>query len=273
MRATAEELYRFSRMVGAAQDQQQRIARLLGECASRERLQMALKHFKILESGHTTDSILDLAESLLATSSSLTCPAKRHRMRNASCILGLYAIAPLRNASAFLVFGKTLFWRNGQWVIETRIQKTAQYNARAFVMPLEPETGRFIDALVLGEASITELPELRRQVLAAERPLFILPDGTAAAPSYIPRIFKAVTGISFTSTRSLLYTDEMIHNDASGVESARVACHHDANSRMVDTYRLTSVAVHAVDRLRAGKANRRQAIMQSAGRSNNNSEF
>jgi hypothetical protein len=263
MRATAEELYRFSRMIGAPEEEQRRLARLLGECTSRERLQMALKHFAILDSGHTTDTVLDLAESLLTASSSLTTPRKRHRMRNAACIVGLYPVAPLRNASAALVFGQSLFWRNGEWMIETRIQKTAQYNARTFVMPLEPETGRFIDAVVLGDAPIMMLPALREQVQETERPLFVLPDGRPAAPSYIPRVFKAVTGISLTSTRSLLYTDEMNQNGPAGVESARVACHHDPKSRMTDTYRLGSVSVHAVARLRARKSERRRAMLAS----------
>jgi hypothetical protein len=267
LRATAEELYRFSRMLDEAEENRKWLSRLLGECTSRERFQSALKHFKILESGHTTDTLLDLAESLLATASSLTSPLKRHRTRNAACILGLFAIAPLRNASAGLVFGKTLFWRNGQWVIETRIQKTAQYSARDFVMPLEPETGRFIDAVVVGDGSLLRLPELRKQVQDAERPLFILPDGSPAAPSYIPRVFKAVTGISFTSTRSLLHTDEAIHNREVGVQNALVACHQKPGGRIEEKYQLEAVVIHAVDRLRASNAVRRRDALARLGHS------
>ncbi|MBK1634814.1 hypothetical protein [Rhodovulum adriaticum] len=261
LRASFEELHRFSRLIGAPGDTVTHLSRIYWDLHGRERFQLALKHFRILETGHTTDSVLDLAEQLLHTANTLENANKRHRMRNASCILGLYPIAPLRNASAYLVFGETLFWHGNQWIIDTYIQKTARHTPERFVMPLEPETGRFIDAVILGDRSILLLPELRRQVQEMQRPLFILANGKPAAKSYAPRIFKALTGNSFTTTRSMLHTDEAIHNGEAGVDSARAACHQKAGSRIVEKYQLEAVMRHAVEHSREASRKRRLALL------------
>lgn len=59
---------------------------------------------------------------------------RRHQLRNGACILGLYPVVPLRPASADLVLGESLFWRQESWVIETLIQKTQTRNPEPFRM-------------------------------------------------------------------------------------------------------------------------------------------
>ena len=96
--------------------------------AARERRQKALKHAALARTGNTTLSLLDKADDLLGKAEVAATAKKRHQMRNGACILGIYTVAPLRNASAGLVFGETLFWRNDGWVIDTDIQKTLSFN-------------------------------------------------------------------------------------------------------------------------------------------------
>ena len=192
---------------------------------SRERCQKALKHFELARTGNTTNRILDMADGLLDGLVAVDCPLKRHRIRNAACILGIYPIAPLRNASAYLVLGENLFWVHDEWVIDMKIQKTRSHSPQHLVLPLASDHGKFIDAILLGDRPHGMLAERRVQAIAARRPLFVLPDGTPVASSYIPRIFKTLTGNSFTTTRTMLHTDEAIQHGDAGIRYAMTACH------------------------------------------------
>lgn len=142
-----------------------------------ERRQKALKHFELARTGNTTNRILDMADGLLNAVGATDCARKRYRMRNAACILGIYPVAPLRNASAYLVFGKNLFWSSNEWVIEMKIQKTQAKTPYHFVLPLHPDQGKFIDAVLVRDEDRQRLPELRADVIRKLRPLFVLPDG------------------------------------------------------------------------------------------------
>lgn len=264
IRASIEELYRFARYTGAAPELIRFLSDRYGLLMARENAQKALKFFELARTGNTTDKVIDMADALLEGVCAFEKSIKRHRVRNGACILALYPTAPLRNASANLVFGRTLFWRDGEWVIDTHIQKTQSWNPENFVMPLEPETGRFIDAVLLGDASEALLPELRREAITAQRQLFVLPDGSPTAPSYIPRIFKALTGNSFTITRTMLHTDLAIIDGASGPETAMVACHqvgHDIRRK----YQAEQVSRHAVANRQLAASSRRAAHFAKLG--------
>lgn len=263
VRAALEELHRFSRFMGYNDE----LIGFLGERRAllerRERRQKALKHFELARTGNTTNRILDMADGLLSATGATTCARKRHRMRNAACILGVYPIAPLRNASAYLMFGKNLFWSNNEWVIEIKIQKTQAATPYHFVLPLHRDHGKFIDAVLLGDEDRQRLSKLRADATKKLRPLFVLQDGRPAAPTYIPRIFKAMTGNSFTTTRTMLHTDEAIENGDAGTSYAMASC-HQVDWEVRRKYQLDTLARSSVERRQQAGRNRRAAYFDIA---------
>jgi hypothetical protein len=169
-------------------------------------------------------------------------------MRNGAAILAIFANAPLRNASAQLVFGETLFWERDEWLIRTEIQKTHRRRPDLFEFPLDPEVGRFVDALVLGDASPGMLPTLREKLLQDRRQLFVLPDGQPAAATYVPRVFQALTDNSFTTLRVMLYSDAVAQHGVEGIELAKPAAHHASTEIVKKHYIAEHVAeIHATN--------------------------
>jgi len=250
LRASIEELYRFSRYIGMPEDMQRFLADRLALIARREQAQKALKHFALARTGNTTDSVLEMADALLASVNAFACSKKRHRIRNGACILGLYPIAPLRPASADLIFGTTLFWRNEEWVIDTSIQKTRARNPKPFVMPLHPDHGRFIDAILLGDHTPMLLPQLRKDAMTSKRQLFVLPGGSPAAETYIPRIYKLLTANSLGTSRTMLHTDLGISEGAAGTRRAMIACHQESE-QTAQRYTQDMVALNGLLRRQA----------------------
>ena len=99
MRATVEELYRFARYTGiTSPDDRKYLMKRLSRYEFFERGQDALKFTALLETGNTTLSVLDQADTILKRAVRENDPEVRHRLRNAGAILGLYSIVPLRNA-------------------------------------------------------------------------------------------------------------------------------------------------------------------------------
>lgn len=258
LRASIEELHRFARYTGAPPELRRFLADRYGLLEQRERGQKALKHFALARTGNTTNSVLDMADALLAGVDAVLCPRKRHRLRNGACILGLYPVAPLRPASADLVFGQSLYWRNNEWVIDTPIQKTQSRNPEPFVMPLAPEHGRFIDAVLVGDSTSSLLPKLRLEAVAQKRQLFVLHDGSPTAKSYIPRIYKVLTGNSLATSRTMLHTDLAITEGVAGTYQAMTAC-HQRSFETAEKYKQDAVAVHSVLRRQAVGRQRRSA--------------
>lgn len=256
LRASMEELHRYARYVAEPAEVRERLARQLAQFEARERLQKALKFFQLAWTGNTTDSVLDLADSLAELAATEACRKRRHRLRNGACMLGIYPVAPLRPGSAELVFGETLFWRHDAWVIETAIRKTQARNPEPFVMRLQPQHGRFIDMVLLGDQHPRYLPQLREEAIAARRQLFVLPDGGPTAPTYIPRIYKALTGNSLGTTRTMLHTGLATDLGTAGRDMAMVATHHSTTT-IARKYQAESVAIAAVARRQAAGSARR----------------
>lgn len=256
VRASVEELHRFARFIERDEDLIRHLAQRRAVLEARERCQKALKHFELARTGNTTNRVLDMADGLLEGSVALDCPMKRHRMRNAACILGVYPIAPVRNASSYLVLGENLFWVQDEWVIDMKIQKTHASSPHHLILPLHPDHGKFIDAVLLGDAPTTKLRERRASAIAAKRPLFILPDGTPVAESYIPRIFKMLTGNSFTTTRTMLHTDEAIEHGRAGTAYAKSSCHQIGHG-IEKKYQLDSLAKMSLIRRQSAARSRR----------------
>lgn len=223
MRATVEELYRFARYSGGLLEADLTyVMKRLSRYEFFEKGQDALKFAALLETGNTTLSVLEQADAVLVQASREENPAERHRLRNAGAILGLYSIVPLRNADAALILGETLIWESGTWIIDTTIRKTRSWSPEHLVVPLEPEFSRYVDAVVLGDFAPRHLPELREQATQSGSPLFVHADGSRPSPTYIPRVFKTFTGNSFTTTRTMLHTDQAISRGEEGTRDAMV---------------------------------------------------
>jgi hypothetical protein len=223
-------VHRLARYIGAPREIIDFAGFRLNRLRAFEATQRALKFFELARTGHTTIGILDLADELLRAAASEASPKGRHRLRNQAAILGIYAVAPLRNASADIVFGQNLFWEGEEWVIDMEIQKTQNLNPEHFVYPLAPEHGRFIDAVILGDLPAAMLPVVRTRMLAAQRQLFVLHDGTPTAPRYIPRLFKEITDNSFTTLRTMLHTDLGVAHGTAGTEMAMAAEHQTSHA-------------------------------------------
>lgn len=225
-----------------------------------ERGQDALKFTALLETGNTTLSVLDQADALLAQAARANDPETRHRLRHGGAILGLYSIVPLRNADANLVLGKTLLWESGTWVIDTPIKKTMAHSPGHLVVPLEPEFARYVDAVVLGDCDRLHLPELRERAARSGRPLFIHPDGSWPSPTYIARIFKEWTGNSFTTTRTMLHSDQAISRGEAGTRDAMVMA-HQSSPKTAKKYQGKRVRQVAIARVQDASAARRAAMV------------
>jgi hypothetical protein len=178
-------------------------------------------------------------------------------LRNRAAILAIYTVAPLRNASAGLVFNRSLLWEGSEWVISTTIQKTQQHNPERFVYPLAPQHGRFVDAVVLQDDDPSTLRARRAALLVQQRPLFVHHGGGPVGVSYIARLFKEMTNNSFTSLRTMLHTDLGVAHGIAGTEMAMVAAHQTSHAT-AQKYKARIVARTAAHRAQERSRRRRQ---------------
>ncbi|QFT82021.1 hypothetical protein FIU89_15455 [Roseovarius sp. THAF27] len=259
IRASYEELHRFARYRSTTEDAIEYLATRLRMVEHFESGQKALKFFELARTGNTTLKILDLADDLLTASKHLNTPRRRHEGRNQAAILGIYSVAPLRNASAKLVFGKSLYWDHDLWVIDTMISKTRARRPERFVFPLEPEYGKFIDALLLGDQPQRRLPFERQKALSNQRPLFVHHGGRPKADSYISRKFKEVTDNSFTTLRTMLHTDLGVEHGEHGTLMAMIATHQNS-AKTAEKYKMDSVGIAASLRCQLRARRRRERV-------------
>lgn len=261
MRATVEELHRFARYGGLVSDEDTNyLSKRLSRYTLYEQGQDALKFSALLETGNTTLGLLDKADALLIKAAEESVAGRRHRLRNAGAILGLYSIVPLRNADADLAFGHTLFWDAGTWVIDTEIQKTSQHNPEHLVVPLEPEFAKYIDAVVQGDYAARHLPDLRARAMKSGGPLFVRDKGKYTGPRYIPMLFKAYAGTSFTTTRTMLHTDQATSRGEVGTRDAMAAA-HQTSPETAKKYQAKNVRRVAVRRVQSAAADRRAKLV------------
>ncbi|WP_108258124.1 hypothetical protein [Mangrovicoccus ximenensis] len=208
LRATAEDLHRLARCMALDST----LVGHLGQKRDRYQLledgQEAQKFAALRQTGNTTLIVSDTADALFAEAALESDPARAHKLRNGGGVLGLFSIVPLRNASAALRLGHTLFWRGQAWVIDTMIRKTLEHNPEPLVIELIAEFGAHVDAVLLGNRPPRFLPQVRERALRQQRLLFLHLDGSTPSPTYIPRLFKEFTGNSFTTARTMLHTDQ-----------------------------------------------------------------
>jgi|GEM_PF-2907681 len=261
MRATVEELHRFARYSGlVSQEDTSSLGKRLSRYTLYEKGQDALKFSALLETGNTTLGLLNKADALLLQAAEETVVWRRHLLRNAGAILGLYSIVPLRNADADLIFGDTLFWDAGTWVIDTEIQKTSQHNPERLVVPLEPEFSKYVDAVVQGDYAARHLPDLRARAMKSGGALFVRDKGKYTSPTYIPRLFKTYAGTSFTTTRTMLHTDQATSRGEAGTRDTMCMA-QQRRSETAQRYQAKRVRQVAVRRVQAAAADRRAKLV------------
>ena len=257
VRASIEEVGRFARYTGACEEFVAFCRFRLQRLSSFEDGQRALKFYELERTGHTTLGLLDFADEILMAAANEQEAKRRHLLRNKAAILGIYTVAPLRNASADLVLGKSLFWEGGEWVIDTEIQKTDARNPESFVYPLEPQHGQFIDAVLLGDRDPSMLQALKAAAQSEQRPLFVHFGGELVGATYIARVFKEITDNSFTTLRTMLHTDLGMAHGVAGTEMAMVAA-HQTSQKVANKYKAEIVARTAAGRAQERARRRRQ---------------
>lgn len=261
MRATAEELYRFSRYADALSTEDFRyLRRQLTRYEFLEKGQDALKFYALLETGNTTLNTIERADNLLSEAMDEPNAKRRHRLRNCAAILGLYSVVPLRNADADLILDETLVWQTNVWVIDTTISKTMSWHPEALVVPLNQAFGRYVDAVVLGDHHPRHLPALRRKLIAERRRLFVHEDGSRPSSTYIARMFKEAAGTSFTTTRTMLHTDQAISRGERGTRDAMAAA-HQTSEKTAQKYQAQSVRRAAIERVQITASERRATLV------------
>ena len=257
MRATAEELYRFARYANVlSADDFRYLSRRLTRYEFLEKGQDALKFHALLETGNTTLKTIDRADRLLSEARDEPDAERRHRLRNCAAILGLYSVVPLRNADADLIVGETLIWQTDTWVIDTTISKTMSWHPEALVVPLKTDFGRYVDAVVLGDHHSRHLPALRRKLGAERRQLFVHYDGSRPSSTYIARMFKESAGTSFTTTRTMLHTDQATSRGERGTRDAMAAAHQTSQKTALK-YQAQNVRRVAIARVQTAASERR----------------
>ncbi|OBY24572.1 hypothetical protein [Leisingera sp. JC1] len=261
MRATAEELHRFARYSGIVSEEDTTyLLKRLTRYSLYEKGQDALKFQALLDAGNTTLRVLDKADALLLRASLETRADRRHLLRNAGAILGIFSIVPLRNADAILTLNDTLVWESGTWVIDTGISKTQRRNTDRLVVALEPEFGRYIDVVVQGDHDARHLPELRNQAMKTGGPLFVRERGKCTSPTYIPRLFKTFAGTSLTTARTMLHTDQAISRGEVGTRDT-MAMAHQTSPQTALKYQAKRVRQAAIQRVQYAAADRRSELL------------
>jgi hypothetical protein len=225
LRATFEELERFARLRGCYPEAlQAALKTTLKALRDQEARTSQLKYGKMHGIGGPPE-IISRAFEALAVAAKAKSPATRHKRRNRAAALGLPAILPLRRDWDRIVFGKTLVWSGDRYRFRNfRPKKTALLDGRRdFPASIHPAMTPFVDALILQDNAPRYLDALREQAERVERPLFVHPDGTPCAKSYVSRVWSEVVGTGATIARSLVH-DFFGAKGEDGVRKALLLC-------------------------------------------------
>lgn len=131
------------------------------------------------------------------------------------------------------------------------------------MVPLEPEFARYVDAVVRGDFGNQHLPMRRARAARSGRPLIVHHDGSLTSPTYIPRTFKTWTGNSFTTTRTMLHTEQAISRGEAGTTDAMAMC-HQTSPQTAQKYQEKRIRQVAVTRVQDATAARRAGLMSPA---------
>lgn len=178
------------------------------------------KYAKLQQTGYSPVAIFDHASRLLDGVLPTMSPLEQQAQRNRAAALAIFAVLPIRLTDTRLVFGQTLLWKNGTYVIDTRLSK----NKKAWSTDLEPEFNLFIDALILRGCDPIWLDPMREGCLVQQRPLFITTSGDAVAYNYVSDAWRRELGTGEHIARTILHTFLGIELGLAGVDMAKAAC-------------------------------------------------
>lgn len=228
LRSTWEELCRFARANAEPEHVIKKLASTYTELSELEQRQSADKWGKLHRAG-TASGLLAEAEKMLENAHREKLPQMRHALRNRAAAIGLGVAIPARPADVHRQhhFGTGIFFAtgNGCYRFSYTPRKTSCTISEPLDILLRPHWNRFIDALILQDQDERYLPDLRAEVIAQRRPLYINYDRSACTYSWYSRAWKTVTGTGGHIARSLIY-DEMADLGEFGIQYARSVNHH-----------------------------------------------
>lgn len=238
LRSTWEELERFARAIGLPESARQPLRSTLFTLRQLEAGQTPLKFAKTALAPPAR-ALITIAENMLAEAHTLPRPQLRHAMRNRAAAIALGIVVPARpeDVKTHHVFGKGVVFDIGQgaWRFCYRPQKTHFTVAESLDLLLDRFWDPFIDALVLQDHDSAWLGEMRRDVIARQRPLYVNYDGSACAYAWYSRMWSAEAGTGGHIARTQIY-DEMAEHGEFGIRYAKIATHHQTD-RTTDRYR------------------------------------
>ncbi|WP_045319951.1 hypothetical protein [Limimaricola cinnabarinus] len=194
--------------------------------------QEPLKFYK-LENIKPSGDLLADARKILAEAERLERVDWRHARRNRATAISLGTAVPARPEDVHKnhVFGKGLFWDadTGNYRFEYRPQKTCGTVAEPLRIPLNPEYGAFIDAVILQDQDRRYLGDLRAQAIAAQRPLYVNYDGSPCAYGWYSRQWAAITGTGGQIARTVIY-DSFASEGEFGLQYAKASTFHKTDA-------------------------------------------
>lgn len=220
LRASFSAVQKCARYVAVDQETLDLLAELLRIYEEEARKAPKRKYEKLQNTGYSPVAIVNQASQLLKQASDLECPKSRHAQRNTAAALALFANLPLRLADTRLVFGKNVFWRGGQYHLQTGISKSQQ----CWSAELDPRLNVFVDALILRGCDGVWLDHMRQECLRTNRPLFIRSDGAGVGYNYVSDCWRRVYGTGEHIARTIQHTFLGIELGPAGTDLALATC-------------------------------------------------
>lgn len=241
IRATFEELERFARHAGDYDETLiAGLRRTLATLVKEEDQTIQQKYAKAHGLGGPPD-IISGAFGMLVDVAAPQTALLRHMRRNRAAAIALPAVLPLRRDWNRIIFGKTIYWAGDRYRFRNfKLGKTALLdNRRTFPGSIHPRLTPFVDALVLQDVAPRYLVSSRCHVEQTERPLFVNPDGSPCAQSYVSRVWSETHGTGATIARTLLH-DFFGAQGEEGVHKAMIVCDQYAR-QTAEKYRGASI--------------------------------
>ena len=231
---------------GAPDEVVERIRATKEKLSEKERRQPALKLSKALQIG-SRSSLLVRAEELLAEANAEKDPQRRHAKRNYAASLALGCGVPARpgDVETHHIFGKGISYKpgrggdqeTGRYRFCYKPNKTRALTGVEIDILLDPFWSKFIDALILQDASPRYLAQLRAKAFEEQRPLYVHYDNDPVHPKYYSKVWAKIVGTGGHIARTLAYDDPT----ADGVLYGQAACGHVPGSPVVKKYQSASV--------------------------------
>lgn len=220
LRASFSAVLKVSRYIGSDATTIALLAELCRIYETKANGSQKQKYAKLQQTGYSPVAIFDHAFRLLGGVLPTMSPLEQQAQRNRAAALAIFAVLPIRLTDTRLIFGQTLLWKNGTYVIDTKLSK----NKEAWSTDLEPEFNPFIDALILRGCDPIWLDQMREDCIFQRRSLFITTSGDAVGYNYVSDAWRRELGTGEHIARTILHTFLGIELDLAGVDMAKAAC-------------------------------------------------